>query len=51
MGNVQLFVEKRHTDTVLASRVVHILNDNAMTHFRKKIAMQTKNTHIGLVVG
>ena len=42
LGEVQLFVEKYHPDTVLANRPVHIFNDNAMMHFRKILQCRQK---------
>ena len=35
LGEVQLFVEKYHPETMLANRAVHIINDTAMMHIRK----------------
>ena len=39
---VQLFVDKYHPGTMLANRVVHIFNDNAMMHFRKILQRRQK---------
>ena len=33
-GEVHLFVEKHHPDTMSANRAVHIFNGDAMMHFR-----------------
>ena len=41
-GEVQLFVEKYHPDTVVANRAVNIFNDNAMSHFRKILQRRQK---------
>ena len=48
IGDVKLFVEKHHPDTMLANRAVQIFNDNAL---QANIVMQTKTINIGQVLG
>ena len=46
-GEVQLFVEKYHLDTMLASRAVHIFDDNAMMHFRNSLQHRQRQLTLG----
>ena len=41
-GEVQLFVERYHLDNMLSNRAVHINNDNAVMHLRKKFQCRQK---------
>ncbi|XP_066978517.1 tigger transposable element-derived protein 1-like isoform X3 [Macrobrachium rosenbergii] len=45
-SEVQEFIEKHHPDKVVASRAINILNDNAMSHFRK--ILQQRKRQISL---
>ena len=43
--------KKYQPDTMLANREVHILNDNFYDTLQENVAMHTKTTHIGQVLG
>ena len=48
MGEMQLFVDKYHLDTMLGNRAVHIFNDNAMMHFRKSLQHRHNQLTLGM---
>ena len=50
LGEMQLFVEKYHADTMLENRAVHIFNNKAMMHFIKILQRRQKATPIGQIL-
>ena len=41
-NEMQEFIEKHHPNKIVANRAINILNDNAMSHFRKNSAAKKK---------
>ena len=47
MGEVRLFVEKCHPDTMLANRAVRIFNDNTVMFFKNILQCRQKQLTLG----